>query len=183
MRIFLVLAFALLGLASRGYSQAVFRIGDVFEMRLSGMPVDAAAEFALQYTVSEAGEVDIPYIGAMKAQGLSTTQFARSVERKLIDAKIFTTPTVVVNLQPQSRFVTVGGGVRAPQTIAWTPDLNLSSAIKRAGGQSDFGNIKRIKITRDGKNTLYNLKKRDKDPSQNPKLLPGDEVEVYESGV
>jgi protein involved in polysaccharide export with SLBB domain len=114
---------------------------------------------------------------------LSTTQFARSVERKLIDAKIFTTPTVVVNLQPQSRFVTVGGGVRAPQTIAWTPDLNLSSAIKRAGGQSDFGNIKRIKITRDGKNTLYNLKKRDKDPSQNPKLLPGDEVEVYESGV
>jgi polysaccharide export outer membrane protein len=183
MRFLVLLGLTLLCLAPRGFSQAVLRVGDVFEMRLSGMPVDVAAEFALQYTVSEAGEVDIPYIGPTKAAGLTTTQFSRSIERKLVESKFFTTPTAVVNLTPQSRFITVGGGVRAPQTIAWTPDLNLSTAIKRAGGQSDFGNIKKIKVIRDGKTTRYNLKKRDKDPTQNPKLLPGDEVEVFESGV
>ncbi len=35
-------------------------------------------------------------------------------------------------------------------------------------------------MIRDGKIQTFNLKKADKDPNQNPKLLPGDEVEVPE---
>jgi polysaccharide export outer membrane protein len=180
MRFLLILSLALLGLVSQGFSQAVMRVGDTFDMRLSGMPIDAAAEFAMQYTVSESGDVDVPYIGHVRALGLTNTQFARAVEKKLVDDKIFTMPTVVINLAAQSRFVTVGGGVRAPQPVPWTPDLTLSLAVKRCGGVSDFGDEKHIKVIREGKYSVYNLKKKEKDPSQNPKLLPGDEIEVKE---
>ena len=120
-RIFL-LAVAALG-ATHSYGQALLRNGDIFEMRLSGMPLEFAQEFALQYTVSDSGGVDLPYIGTMKAAGNSTTQFARAVEKKLVADKIFTNPTAVINLQPSSRFVTVGGGVRAPQASAGAPTL------------------------------------------------------------
>jgi polysaccharide export outer membrane protein len=70
--------------------------------------------------------------------------------------------------------------VRSPGAIPWSQDLTLSTALKRAGGQSDFGSISKIKVTRDGKVTVYNLKRAAKQPEQNPKLLPGDEVDVPE---
>jgi protein involved in polysaccharide export with SLBB domain len=169
---------ALALLAPAGYGQAVLRAGDVFELRLSGMPIDVASEFAMQYTVSDDGKVGIPYIGDVRAAGLTTTNFAKAVERKLVADKIFTHPTAVINLQPQSRYVTIGGEVRSPQPVPWSTDLTLSVAIKRAGGVGEFGSLKKIKVTREGKSIVFNLTKADKDPNQNPKLLPGDEVEV-----
>jgi polysaccharide export outer membrane protein len=174
-----ILALALL-LPRHSHAQAVIRNGDVFELTLSGMPAEFAQEFHLSFTVGDDGEVRIPYIGGLRATGISTTQLARAVERKLIADKIFTHPTAVINLQPQSRFVTVGGAVRAPQAVPWNTDMTLSNAITRAGDFSDFADRKKIKLTREGKVAYYNLTKSEKDPSQNPKLLPADEVTVKE---
>ena len=174
-----LLSLALL-LPSQSRAQAVIRNGDVFELRLSGMPVDAAAEFAFAYTVGDDGNVRIPLIGDVKATGISTTQLGKNIEAKLKSEKIFTSPTAVINLQPQSRFVTVGGAVRAPQAVPWNTDMTLTNAITRAGDFSDFADKKHVKVTRDGKATIYNVTKIDKDPTQNPKLLPADEVTVKE---
>lgn len=178
MKYFFLLLALLTLLAPAGYSQAVMKKGDVFELRLSGMPPETASEFFLQYTVGDDGKVKLPYIGEVPAAGLSTTEFGRSIERRLVQEKIFTRPVAVIMLQQQSRFVTVGGEVRAPNTIQWSPDLTLNQAIMRVGGPGEFGNLKKIKVTREGRSQLFNLKKADKDPSQNPKLLPGDTVEV-----
>ena len=174
-----LLFLAVLALAApAAFPQAVMRKGDVFELRLSGMPLDAAQEFFLQYTVGDEGRVKIPYIGEIQAQGITTTQLARTIEKELVAKKIFTRPTAVINLQAQSRFVTIGGEVRAPNTVPWSPELTLSMALKRVGGVSEWGSTKKIKITREGQSRMFNLTKADKDPSQNPKLLPGDEIEV-----
>src|SRR4051794_27980187 len=94
---------------NRSEAQAVMRSGDVFELRLSGMPTEYASEFALQYTVGDAGEVRLPLIGEVKAAGVSTTDLARAIERKLVANKIFTTPTAVITIQPNTRVVSVGG--------------------------------------------------------------------------
>ena len=180
MRVLLTI-FALCSLLSTtSHGQAVLRNGDVFDLRLSGMPVEYAAEFSFQYTVGDNGEVRVPLIGEMKAAGTSATQLARNIERKLVAEKIFTNPTVLIGLQAQSRFVTVGGAVRAPTAVPWSNDMTLTNAIYRAGGFSDFPNKKKVKLVRDGKATYYNLTRVDKDPTQNPTLLPGDEVTVPE---
>lgn len=176
--VLVLLVLSLLG--AKSFGQATLRPGDVFELRLSGMPLEFAQEFMLNYTVSDDGTVDIPYMGTMRAAGQTVTQFSRGLEKKLVDEKIFTNPTVVLNLQPSSRFITIGGGVRGPGAIPWSQDLTLSTALKRAGGTSDFGSTSKIRVTRDGKVMVYNLKRAQKDPSQNPKLLPGDEVDVPE---
>ncbi|HEV7403743.1 MAG TPA: polysaccharide biosynthesis/export family protein [Chthoniobacteraceae bacterium] len=174
-----ILSLALL-LPRHSHAQAVIRNGDIFELTLSGMPVEYAAEYHLSLTAAEDGEIRLPYIGGLKATGLSTTQLARAIERKLVADKIFTNPTAVVSLQPQSRFVTVGGAVRAPQAVPWNVDMTLSNAITRAGDFSDFANKKKIKVTREGKVSYYNITRSERDPTQNPKLLPADEVTVLE---
>jgi polysaccharide export outer membrane protein len=159
---------------------AVLRVNDSFELQLGGVPPEYAIEFRLQYTVGDDGNVQIPLIGSMRASGLSISQFSDAVAAKLRDEKIFSFPTVTLNLVPQSRFVTVGGAVRAPQAVPWSQDLTLSAAVMRAGGPTEFGNMKRVRVSRGGEVGVFNLKDAEKDPNQNPKLLPSDEVVVPE---
>lgn len=157
---------------------ALLRPGDVFEMRLFGMPAEYAAEFTAQYTVSQDGNVNIPLIGDMRAAGLTPPQIEKAIANKLVSEKIFTSPTVNINMAQLARYVVVGGGVRAPQRLVWTTDLTLNAAIDIAGGLSDFGSKKGVRLIRDGKQTSYDARKFDKDPSLDPKLLPGDQVVV-----
>ncbi len=181
MRLLALLLLTLALLAPRGWSQAPLRSGDTFELRLNGVPSAEAQDVYGQYTVADDGMVSLPLlVGAVRASGLTPPQFARAAEKKYVEQKIFTNPTIQINLPTQSRFVTVGGAVRAPQAVPWSADLTLSTAIKRAGGPSDFANMKKVRLTREGKTLVFNLKIADRDPNQNPKLLPGDEVEVPE---
>ncbi len=180
MRFFALALIAVFALASDAFGQAALRPNDSFEMQLSGMPAEYAMDFRGQYTVGEDGTISVPLIGPVRAAGLTAHQLARSIEKKLIAEKIFTQPTVLLTLPLQARFVTVGGGVRMPSAVPWSADLTLSAAINRAGGFGDFGNRKKIKVIRDGKVGIFNLQISDRDPNQNPKLLPGDEVVVPE---
>src|ERR1043165_2535811 len=115
--IFALLAF----LAPRlcGQAIATLRSGDVLEMRLSGMPQEYANEFTLQYTVGQDGTINVPLIGEVKATGRTSTQLERAVQTRLVQDKIFTQPTVIINIAPTARFVSVSGGVRAPQRLQW----------------------------------------------------------------
>ena len=162
-------------------SFATLRTGDIFDMRLSGMPAEYAQEFALQYTVGQDGTVNVPLIGEIKANGLTSTQLERTIQNRFMGEKIFTHPTVIINVAPVARTVSVSGGVRAPQRLQWTADLTLASAIGNCGGMGDFGNGKNIRIIREAKVFgTYNLKEIQKDPSKDQKLLPGDQVYVPE---
>jgi len=157
------------------------RTGDIFDMNLSGVPAEFAGDFRLQYTVSTEGTVNIPLIGEVRAAGLTAAQFERNVEAKLVSEKIFTRPTVLINIAQTTRYVSISGGVRQPQRLSWSSDLTLSSAIGNCAGLSDFGSPKGIRIIREGKIFgVFNLTELQKDPSRDPKLLPGDQVLVRE---
>lgn len=158
---------------------ATVRPGDTFEMRLGGVPVELAQEFnAPTYSVSQEGTVNVPLIGEMRVAGLTPTQVEKLIQSRLISEKLFTHPSVNITPAMNSRVVTIGGGVRAPQRLAWSPDLTLRSAVDLAGGYSDWGSPKGIRIIRNGQQTSYDARKFDKDPSLDPKLLPGDQIIV-----
>jgi protein involved in polysaccharide export with SLBB domain len=183
MRHIIVLFFVFLCAATRGSAQtvAMLRTGDIFEMRLSGMPAEFAADFAAQYTVNQDGTVNVPLIGEMKAAGMTASQLERTIQTKLVAEKIFTRPTVLINIAQATRYVSISGGVKAPQRLSWSSDLTLSSAIGNCSGLSDFGSPKGIRIIRDGKVFgTFNLTELQKDPSKDQKLLPGDQVVVRE---
>lgn len=177
----LVVLLALLAPRVFGQQFATMRTGDMFDMRLSGMPAEYAAEFSLQFTVGQDGTVNVPLIGEMKAAGLTATQLERTMQNKFIADKIFTHPTVIINIAAVARYVSVSGGVRAPQRLQWNPDLTLASAVGNCGGFGDFSSGKGIRIIREAKIFgTFNFKDLQKDPSRDPKLLPGDQVVVPE---
>jgi polysaccharide export outer membrane protein len=172
----------LLGAAVRLHAQsATLRTGDIFEVRLSGMPQEFAADFNLQYTIGQDGTINVPLIGEFKVTGLSPTEVERNIQKKLVEEKIFTHPTVIISVAQSTRFVSISGGVRQPQRLQWSSDLTLSSAIGNCAGLSDFGSPKGIRVIRDGKIAgVFDLRQLQKDPSKDPKLLPGDQVLVRE---
>jgi polysaccharide export outer membrane protein len=160
---------------------ATLRPGDLFTMRLSGMPAEFASEFSVEYTVGTDGNVNIPLVGDVRAEGHSAGQLEKAIQQRLVGGKIFSNPTVIINIQQVARIVTVGGGVRQPQRMQWFPDLTLKSAIQSAGGLNEFASGKGIRIIRVGKVFgTYDWKKISRDPSLDPKLLPGDQVDVPE---
>ena len=78
---------------------------------------------------------------------------------------------------PAAETVFILGEIRAPQVLAYAPDLTLSAAIGNAGGVGDFG-ATRIYIIRDG---VIFLKTTTRDvfhktPPDDPKLKPKDIV-------
>jgi protein involved in polysaccharide export with SLBB domain len=155
---------------------ATFRAGDTFELRLSGMPADAAAEYTQPYTIGGDGYLTIPLVGPIRAAGLTQTQLERAIERRLVEGEIFRFPTALINVGAQARFVTVGGAVRNPNRFPWSPDLTLLTAISAAGGGGDFAGDK-VELIRGGKVAVYSTKKIRKDPSLDPRLMPGDRLE------
>jgi protein involved in polysaccharide export with SLBB domain len=162
----------------RSASSIVLRPNDVFELRLSGMPPDDAQQFSgTQYTVGGDGKVSIPYAGSLQAAGRTPSELERSIERTLIDKRIFRWPTANINVATSVRFVVIGGNVRGPSRMPWSADLTLMSAIAAAGGPSDFAGDK-IHLIRGGKITLYRYKQLQKEPSQDPRLLPSDQVDL-----
>jgi polysaccharide export outer membrane protein len=169
-------------LAPRVFGEvALLRTGDMFDMRLSGMPAEYATEFALQFTVGPDGTINVPLIGEIKASGLTSTQLERTIQNRFMAEKIFTHPTVIINIAPVARFVSVSGGVRAPQRLPWNTDLTLTSAIGNCGGFGDFGGGNKIRIIRESKVFgIFNIRDIQKDFSKDPKLLPGDQVVVPE---
>ncbi|HEY2341521.1 MAG TPA: polysaccharide biosynthesis/export family protein [Chthoniobacteraceae bacterium] len=160
----------------------VLRPGDVFDLRLESVPDPYGHDFAGTFTVGEDGTVAIPHLkDPVKAAGATANGLGKVISDQLIKERIFAHPLAVVTLANQMRTVSVGGpGARAPGTANWTPNLTLRAAIDQRGGFTEYGNPAKIKISRGGKTFIVNLKKAEKDPSQNPKLEPDDEVEVPE---
>ena len=170
---------ALLTVSVSAQNVPLIRTGDTFEMRLSGMPVEFAAEFSLQYTVGQDGTVNIPLLGEMKVTGMSANQLERAIQTKLVAEKIFTRPTVIITVGQAARFVSIGGGVRAPQRVQWSQDLTLSTAVENVGGVDDYGKEKAVRLIRDGKIVPYTISASfARIPAADPKLLPGDQIYV-----
>jgi polysaccharide export outer membrane protein len=161
------------------FAQAVLRSDDVVEIRLGGVPPEYIQEFSAQYTIDGEGYLNLPYINQVKVGGLSVRQAQVAIESKLKGGEIYTNPSITINMQAQARFVNVGGAVRGAGRVPFTADLTLLSAINAAGGPSEFAGDK-IRLTREGKATIYSTKKLRKDPSKDPKILPGDQIQVLQ---
>jgi len=55
--------------------------------------------------------------------------------------------------------VTVGGQVRRPGPVPYDKSLTLYAAIQSAGGATEFGSMRRVKVIHDGKATTHDLTK------------------------
>ena len=163
------------------HGQATLRVGDPVELRISGVPADEQAQVNNTYTVDAAGTVNLPYINKVRADGLTPAQLAAAIEGSYRSSGIYTNPTITIVMQPNARFVNVGGAVRTPSRVPFTEDMTLLTAINAAGGFNDFANQRKVRVMRGNQVKEYDVRQSRSDPSKDIKLQPGDRIEIPQS--
>lgn len=118
--------------------------GDVFIMEIVG-----EKELPREYQVASDGTVDLPYLHTVQVAGLEPQEIARLVRRLMIEQKVLSDPSVVLQIKEyNSRRVTILGQVAKPGTFPFTPGLTLIQALSQAGGLTGIANLDRVNLTR-----------------------------------
>jgi protein involved in polysaccharide export with SLBB domain len=159
-------------------ADAPLRAGDQIQMKLGGVPSTEISAVSGIYTIDGEGSVNLPHIGRVKIAGLTPGGAESTIENVYKSREIYTNPNVVITMQAQSRFVNVGGEVKAPQRVPFTPDLTILSAINAAGGFSSFAEERKVRLLRDNKLMIIDVNKIRANPSRDVQLQPGDRIEA-----
>jgi len=168
-------------IANRSGAMLHLRNGDTMDIRLGGVPREEIEQVTGTYVVDTQGYVNMPHLGRISAAGLTQEQLQVSIENAYRAAGLYSNPTITVSVPMQARFVNVGGEVRLPQRVPFTPDLTVVSAISAAGGLTEYASQSRIRMVRGDQVIKIDLRKVRKDPSLDVPLEPGDSIEVMRS--
>jgi polysaccharide export outer membrane protein len=103
-------------------------------------------------TVTDSGDLEVPYIGRYPAVGKTCKQLAQELKQEL-EKEYYLQATVViaVDSKPRSRGkIYIVGAINSPgpQDISGAEALTVSKAILRAGGLTTFANGKQVRVTR-----------------------------------
>jgi len=115
--------------------------------------------------VNDNGELEVPYIGLVTAEGKTCRELAYNIKSAL-EREYYYHATVILAVDKVSEKsrgrIYVYGAVKGqgPQDIPTDETYTVSKAIIRAGGFGDFADKRKVKITRkDGKDLVVDLKK------------------------
>jgi protein involved in polysaccharide export with SLBB domain len=72
-------------------------------------------------------------------------------------------------------FITVGGEVRKPGQLQINETAQLYAVIQSAGGPTEFGSMRKVKILRNGASTEYDL---EDDTQKTTPVMPNDVIEI-----
>jgi len=143
----------LLGLAVAGSVWAEGRVlttSDVVAIKVVGQPdLDVTTRVELD------GTVNFPYVGRVKAAGVTEDALARTIEKRLAARQIVTDPHVLVEVTNFGAQASVQGQVGTPGVYTIDRTTNLSQLLARAGGLKETGG--NILIRRKGPNGRVQL--------------------------
>jgi len=115
--------------------------------------------------VNDNGELEVPYIGLVPAQGKTCRELAYNIKSAL-EKEYYYHATVILAVDKVSEKsrgkVYVYGAVKGqgPQEIPSDETYTVSKAIIRAGGFGDFADKRKVKVTRkDGQDMVVDLKR------------------------
>jgi polysaccharide export outer membrane protein len=136
--------------------------------------------------VNDNGELEVPYVGLVTAQGRTCRELAYSI-KGLLEKEYYYHATVILavdRISEKSRGrIYVYGSVRSqgPQEIPADESYTVSKAVIRAGGFGDFANKRKVKVTRkNGHDFTIDLKRviEEGHSEEDLTLLPDDQIYV-----
>jgi polysaccharide biosynthesis/export protein len=168
-----------------------FGIGDVvtvtiFEAAAGGLfiPIEAGVRPGNFVTlpnqpVDTAGNISVPYAGAVKTAGRTPTQVQQSIVDAIKNRAI--EPQAVVALATQNTsLISVLGEVNLPNRFPAQPaGEHILDAITRAGGIKDQGHESWVVLERKGRRAAVPFGALIYEPANNIWIWPGDTVYVY----
>ncbi len=149
-----------LGLICPALSQ--IEAGSSVQITIMGVPGEEKSKIDAIYPVSDSGTVNMPFIGAVRAAGLRPESLASAIQDAYKFAQIYNDPTIQVistreGAAVREQVVHVGGQVRRTGPVAFQKNLTIYQAVQAAGGSTEFGSLRRVKLYRAGKPTTYDL--------------------------
>jgi protein involved in polysaccharide export with SLBB domain len=182
-RITILLALLTFALFSPCFAQIVEGRG--IEIRIQGVPPEEKGRIDGGYSVSTSGTVRMPLIeGEVSVAGMSTNAAAAKLEAIYRNAGIYSNATFQISASGadavRQDMVTVSGFVRAPGPKPYTPGLTLYQAVAAAGGQNEFGNLRRVLLMRGKSSRVYDLNNMQ---DRNIVLQRDDTIEVPEKSL
>jgi polysaccharide biosynthesis/export protein VpsN len=156
-------------------SSSELRPGDSLTIAIIGVPDPTTNSVQ----IDDRGLVSLPYIGAIKASGETTAGLTQNIREAYVTKKIYT--SVDISVSVTERYVYVGGEVEKPGRIIWTPDLTAAKAIQAAGGFTLYAKQDRVGVVRNQILYVLDIKLAQTNPSQDPRLDPGDSIQVSRS--
>jgi len=136
--------------------------------------------------VNDSGELEVPYIGLVPAQGKTCKELAFNIKGAL-EKEYYYHATVILavdRVSEKSRGrIYVYGSVKSqgPQEVPPDESYTVSKAVIRAGGFGDFANKRKVKVTRkNGKDFTVDLKRviEEGHTEEDVVLQPDDQIYV-----
>src|SRR6516225_7789252 len=87
------------------------------------------------------GTISFPYVGRIKAVGLTEDELAQAIEKRLASRQIVTEPHVLVEITNFGTQASVQGQVGTPGVYTLDRPTNLTQLLSRAGGVKEDGGI------------------------------------------
>jgi protein involved in polysaccharide export with SLBB domain len=152
----------------------VMRVGDKITIRLTGVPDTG---YFNEVQIPASGDISVDLLsGSFHAAGRTTSDLAADIIAAYKSQKIYTNP--IVTVIPEERYINVGGDVRGPSRVVYSPDSTLMSAINSCGGFTEFANRRAVRILR-GQQVIYvDCVKAAQTPGADPSVYPGDQIYV-----
>jgi protein involved in polysaccharide export with SLBB domain len=139
--------------------------GDVLKLTFS-----AAPELNQSQKVRADGKLSLPLVGEVDAAGKTIGQLQGDLIQ-LYKSQL-KTPEVTVSLETSLTTVVVSGAVNHPSKIAFERPTTVFQAIMEAGGPSEFGTLKHVRLVR----TVNGVQKSQVMNVQDTLIEPGDET-------
>jgi polysaccharide export outer membrane protein len=156
-------------------SASQLRPGDSLTVAIIGVPDPTTNNVQ----IDDQGIISLPFIGAFKASGETTAGLTQRIRQEYVTKKIYT--SVDISVSVTERYVYVGGEVEKPGRIVWTPDLTAAKAIQAAGGFTLYAKEARVSVVRNQVLYAVDIKLAQKSPAEDPRLEPGDSIQVARS--
>jgi len=158
--LFILLA-CLFGILPAVNAQSTISAGRAIEIRIQGVPATETQLINNTYPVSETGTIRMPFIGSVRAAGLSPQALAGSIEAAYKAAEIYTHPTIQVFASTDETLtklrLTVGGQVKNPGPVEYVRGMTLYDAVQAARGATEFGAMNRVSLIRGTQRKEYDL--------------------------
>ena len=154
--------------SSEGDDRYALDTGDRLRIFVYGQP-----NLSRIYPVDQGGFISVPFIGLVKARGLTSQRIAHVIRNRLA-AQYVKDPEITVDIAQHRPFYVLGE-VRNAGQFPYAGGLTVRSAVAIAGGFSERANERIVQITRRAGGTTEKF-----DASDEFVIQPGDTIYVYE---
>jgi polysaccharide export outer membrane protein len=155
------------------------RPGDALSIRIDAGAPTGPTPTAVDVTVDDQGNIELPLVGQIKAAGLTDSELAERIQSNYVPRYYVRCSASVLIAQ---RFFYVGGEVKNPGRFLWSQDTTLMKAINTASGFTDYASRGKVQLAR-GKEPLqiFNCDDLMRHPAKDVPIRPGDTITVPRS--